>query len=85
MNKKTFVEVLEYLEADSVIDSFEFYKKGNSICVWSIGGQEKAIYVFDENENLINPKIQKIKKKIDDLEKQKKELESQLKLLTNNQ
>ena len=82
INKNTFVEVLEYLETDSVIDSFEFYKKDNSIGVWSLGGEEKAIYVFNENENLINPKIQKLQNQIDKLEKQKKELENQIKLLT---
>lgn len=85
MNKKTFVEVLEYLETDGIIEDFEFYKKNNSIGVWSLGGEEKAIYVFNENENLINPKIQKLQSQIDKLEKQKKELENQIKLLTNNQ
>ena len=74
MNKKVFVEVLEYLETDGIIKNFEFYKKGNSICVWSIGGEEKVAYVFDENENLINPKIQKLQKQIDKLEQQKKRI-----------
>lgn len=83
MNKKTFVEVLEYLENDAIIEDFEFYIKGNSICVWSMGrGGEKAIYVFDENDNLINPKIQKLQNQIDKLEQRKKELENQIKLLT---
>ena len=81
MNKKTFVKVLEYLETDGVIEDFEFFKKNNSIAVWSLGGEEKATYVFDENENLINPKIQKLQSKINHLEKQKKELENQIKLL----
>lgn len=83
MNKKTFVEVLEYLETDSIIEGFEFFKKNNSIGVWSSDGEEKAVYVFDKNENLINPKIQKLQNQIDKLEKQKKELENQIKLLTN--
>ena len=83
MNKKTFVEVLDYLETDGIIEDFEFFKKNNSIGVWSLGGEEKAVYVFDENENLINPKIQKLQSKINYLEKQKKELENQIKLLTN--
>lgn len=82
MNKKTFVEVLDYLETDGIIEDFEFFKKNNSIGVWSLGGEEKAVYVFDENENLINPKIQKLQSKINYLEKQKKELENQIKLLT---
>ena len=81
MNKKTFVEVLDYLETDGIIEDFEFFKKNNSIGVWSLGGEEKAVYVFDENENLINPKIQKLQSKINHLEKQKKELENQNKLL----
>lgn len=83
MNKKTFVEVLEYLETDGIIEDFEFFKKNNSIAVWSLDGEEKAVYVFDESENLINPKIQKLQNQIDRLEKQKKELENQIKLLTN--
>lgn len=82
MNKKTFVEVLDYLETDGIIEDFEFFKKNNSIGVWSLGDEEKAVYVFDENENLINPKIQKLQSKINHLEKQKKELENQIKLLT---
>ena len=82
MNKKTFVEVLDYLETDGIIEDFEFFKKNNSIGVWSLGGEEKAVYVFDENEKLINPKIQKLQNQIDRLEKQKKELENQIKLLT---
>ena len=82
MNKKTFVEVLDYLETDGIIEDFEFFKKNNSIGVWSLGGEEKAIYIFDENENLINPKIQKLQSQINHLEKQKKELENQIKLLT---
>ena len=85
MNKKTFVEVLEYLEIDGIIEDFEFYKKNNSIGVWSLGGEEKAIYVFNENEKLINPKIQKLQNQIDKLERQKKELENQINLLTNSQ
>ena len=82
MNKKTFVEVLEYLETDGIIEDFEFYKRNNYIGVWSLGGEEKAIYVFNENEKLINPKIQKLQNQIDKLERQKKELENQIKLLT---
>ena len=82
MNKKTFVEVLEYLETDGIIEDFEFYKRNNSIGVWSLGGEEKAIYVFNENEKLINPKIQKLQNQINKLERQKKELENQIKLLT---
>lgn len=74
MNKKTFVEVLDYLETDGIIEDFEFFKKNNSIGVWSLGGEEKAVYVFDENENLINPKIQKLQSKINHLEKQKKRI-----------
>ena len=83
MNKKTFVEVLEYLETDGIIEDFEFFKKNNSIAVWSLSGEEKAVYTFDKNEKLINPKIRKLQEKLEELEKQKKELENQIKLLTN--
>lgn len=82
MNKKTFVEVLEYLETDNIIEGFEFFKKNNSIAVWSLDGEEKAVYTFDKNEKLINPKIRKLQNQIDKLEEQKKELENQIKLLT---
>ena len=82
MNKKTFVEVLEYLENDDIIEDFEFIKTNNSIAVWSLSGEEKAVYTFDKNEKLINPKIRKLQEKLEDLEKQKKELENQIKLLT---
>lgn len=82
MNKKTFVEVLEYLENDDIIEDFEFIKTNNSIAVWSLGGGEKAVYTFDKNEKLINPKIRKLQEKLEELEKQKKELENQIKLLT---
>lgn len=82
MNKKTFVEVLEYLENDDIIEGFEFFKKNNSIAVWSLDGEEKAVYTFDENEKLINPKIRKLQEKLEGLERQKKEIENQIKLLT---
>lgn len=83
MNKKTFIEVLEYLENDDIIEDFEFVKTNNSIAVWSLGGEEKATYTFDKDEKLINPKIKKLQEQLDKLEKQKKELEKQIKLLTN--
>ena len=82
MNKKTFVEILEFLETDGIIEDFEFYTKDNSIGVFSLYHDEKAVYVFDKNENLINPKILKLQRQIDYLEEQKKELENQIKLLT---
>lgn len=83
MNKKIFVEVLDYLDTDGIIDDFEFFEKNNSIAVWSLGGEEKAVYTFNEKDELIDPRIQKLQKQIDKLEKQKKELENQIKLLTN--
>lgn len=81
MNKKTFAEVLEWLETDDIIEGFDF-EKNNSICVWSLGGEEKATYLFDEKDKLINPKIQKLQKQLDRLEQQKKEIENEIKLLT---
>lgn len=83
ITKTMFVEVLEYLENDGCIDSFQFYKNENVIKVYS--SRDDAIYHFDNNNNLINPKIFKIQHQIDKLEKQKNDLENQLKLLTNNQ
>lgn len=82
MNKKTFVEVLEYLEADGIIDSFEFYKNDNSIDVWTVDGLDKAKYIFDENNKLINPRIQKLQDQKKELENKIKEIENQIKLLT---
>lgn len=83
MNKKTFVEVLEYLENDDIIEDFEFIKANNSIAVWSLGGEEKAVYSFNKKDELIDPRITKLQKQLDELEKQKKDLENKIKLLTN--
>ena len=82
MNKKTFVEVLEYLENDDIIEGFEFIKTNNSINVWSLGGEEKAVYAFNKKDELIDPRITKLQKQLDELEKQKKDLENKIKLLT---
>lgn len=80
ITKKIFVEILEMLESDYLIDNFQIYKNENVIKVES--DRENEIYRFDENDNLINPQIFKIQKEIEKLEKQKKELENKLKLLT---
>lgn len=83
ISKNTFVEVLDILENDGCIDSFQFYKNENIIKVSSSNGDD-TIYHFDNNNNLINPQIFIIQKKIEKLEKEKNDLENQLKLLTNN-
>lgn len=80
ITKKIFVEILEMLEHDYLIDDFQFYKNENVIKVCSSG--EEAIYHFDKNDKLINPQIFEIQKEIEKLEKQKKDLESKLSLLT---
>ena len=82
IGKNTFVEVLGILENDGCIDSFQFYKNENAIKVYS--SRNDAFYRFDDNNNLINPQIFEIKRKIEKLEKEKNNLENQLKLLTNN-
>ena len=82
ISKDTFVEVLGILENDGCIDSFQFYKNENIIKVYS--GEDDVIYHFDDNDNLINPQIFEIQRKIEKLEKEKNNLENQLKLLTNN-
>lgn len=81
ITKKMFVEILDILENDYLIDDFQFYKNENVIKVCSSG--EEAIYHFDKNDNLINPQIFEIQKNIEKLEKQKKDLENKLNLLTN--
>lgn len=81
INKDTFTEILGMLENDGCIDNFQFYKNENVIKVYS--SEYNAIYHFDDNNNLINPKIFAIKRKIERLEKEKNDLENQLKLLTN--
>lgn len=53
INKNTFVEILEILENDGCIDSFQFYKNENVIKVCT--DRDDAIYHFDNNNNLINP------------------------------
>ena len=82
ISKDTFVEILEMLENDGCIDSFQFYKNENVIKVYSC--RDDAIYHFDDNNNLINPQIFVIQKKIEKLEKEKNNLENKLKLLTND-
>lgn len=82
INKNIFIEILEILEKDECIDSFQFYKNENIIKVCS--DREDAIYHFDNNNNLINPQIYILQKKIKKLEKEKNNLENQLNLLTNN-
>ena len=82
ISKSTFVEILEILENDGCINSFQFYKNENVIKVYS--SKDDAIYHFDDNNNLINPQIFAIQRKIEKLEKAKNNLENQLKLLTNN-
>lgn len=83
INKNIFVEILGMLENDSCIEHFQFYESGSVIRVYSCGGDD-AFYHFDNNNNLINPQIYAIQRKIEKLEKEKKELENQLKRLTNN-
>lgn len=82
ISKDTFVEILGMLENDGCIDSFQFYKIGNVIKVYS--SRNNAIYHFDNNNNLINPQIFELQRKIEKLEKEKNNLENKLKLLTNN-
>ena len=82
ISKDTFVEILGILENDGCIDSFQFYKNENVIKVYS--DRDDAIYHFDNNNNLINPQIFAIQRKIEKLEKEKNNLENQLKLLTND-
>lgn len=82
ISKETFIEILEMLENDGCIDSFQFYKIGNVIKVYS--SRDDAIYHFDNNNNLINPQIFELQRRIEKLEKEKNNLENKLKLLTNN-
>ncbi len=81
ITKKIFVEILNMLDNDYLIDNFQIYENENVIKVHS--NREDAIYHFDENDNLINPQIFEIQKSIEKLEKQKKDLENKLNLLTN--
>lgn len=79
ITKKIFIEILEMLENDYLIDNFQIYKNENVIKVES--DRENEIYHFDENDNLINSQIFKIQKEIEKLEKQKKDLENKLNLI----
>lgn len=81
ISKDTFVEILGILENDGCIDTFQFYKNENIIKVYS--SRDDAIYHFDDNNNLINPQIFVIQRKIEKLEKEKNNLENQLKSLIN--
>lgn len=82
IDKETFVAVLEILEHDDCIDSFQFYKNENAIkvCIF----EDSAIYHFDNNNVLINPQIFELQKKIERLKQETNTLENQLKSLTNN-
>lgn len=81
INKNTFIKVLEILENDDCLVYFQFYKNENIIKICT--DRDDVVYHFDNNNNLINPKIFAIQKKIEKLEKEKIDLENQLKALTN--
>lgn len=80
ISKDIFVEILEILENDGCIGSFQFYKNRNAIEVNS--DEYNATYHFDNNNNLINPRIFEIQERIKKLEEEKNKLENELKLLT---
>lgn len=78
ITKETVAYILGILEDEEIIDSYNFYKKENSIVVESIGDfSNKAHFKFDDNDELINPQIAKIDKEILRLQKQIIELEKQ--------
>ena len=78
ITKETVAYILGILEDEEIIDSYNFYKKENSIVVESIGDfSKKAHFKFDDNDELINPQIAKIDKEILRLQKQIIELEKQ--------
>lgn len=78
ITKETVTYILGILEDEEIIDSYNFYKKENSIVVESIGDfSNKAHFKFDDNDKLINPQIAKIDKEILKLQKQINELEKQ--------
>jgi len=84
VTKEIFIKVLEVLECKNCIDSFDIFEKENTIKVWSYYGDgDEVIYHFDENNNLINPKVYEIQKQIDKLIKEKNKLENELKILKN--
>jgi hypothetical protein len=84
MTKETFIQVLDILESDYIIDSYDLIRDKNAIRVLSCDSIEDATYTFNQDNELINPQIKKIQKQIDELEEQKKLLEKRLKVLTNN-
>ena len=84
ITKETFIKVLEVLKYENCIDSFDIFEKENTIKVWSYYDEgDEPIYHFDENNNLINPKVYEIQKQIDKLIKEKNKLENELKILKN--
>lgn len=84
ITKETFIKVLEALECKNCIDSFDIFEKENTIKIWSYYEDgDEVIYHFDEDNNLINPKVYEIQKQIDKLNKEKIKLENELKILKN--
>lgn len=84
ITKETFIKVLEVLKYENCIDSFDIFEKENTIKVWSYYDEgDEVIYHFDENNNLINPKVYEIQKQINKLNKEKNKLENELKKLKN--
>lgn len=84
VTKEIFIKVLEALEYEKCIDSFDIFEKENTIKIWSYYGEgDDVIYHFDENNNLIPPQIYEIQKQIDKLIKEKNKLENELKILKN--
>lgn len=83
ITKQQFAYVLGLLEEEEIVAKYQFTKY-NSIQIWDIDGYDVE-YKFDDNNLLINPKIDKIQKQIDDLQNQIKELEAEKnKLIKNN-
>lgn len=86
MKRQMLCEFLKILEEDAIIDSCYFMEKENKLYVYSRGneyGNEEAIYSFNENDELVDPRPEKLRKQIKGLKEQIKELENEINLLTN--
>lgn len=78
ITKEMIIYILNILKKDQVIEDYKFYKKENSIVVERSKNYGcKSCFKFNEKDNLINPAIIKIKKRIEELQEQLSVLEKE--------
>ena len=82
ITKDLFIRVLEILEEDCGIDNFQILQNSNGVRVCT--ENTDIDYFFNDNNILIDPRIQKLREQIAELEIQKSKLYNQLAILQRN-